>query len=91
MRTPETKRYEELIDKSFDRGTIEADDIEWILTSDEVELLPLLHAAYQIRYRYFKNRVNIRSGTCVLVTNKFLGDRKIQMLSYYGRIPISAH
>lgn len=70
MSTPETNRYQELIAKSFDRGTIEADDIRWILTSDEVELLPLLHAAYQIRYRYFGNRVkihilhNVQSGGC---------------------------
>lgn len=59
MNTPETNRYHELIDKSFNRGTIEADDIRCILTSGEVELLPLLHDAYQILYRYFRNRVKI--------------------------------
>lgn len=70
MGTPETNRYHELVDKSFNQGTIDADDIRWMLTSDEVELLPLLHAAYRIRYRYFQNRVkihilhNVQSGGC---------------------------
>ena len=70
MRTSETDRYHELIDKSLNRGTVEADDIRWILTSGEVQLLPLLQAAYQVRYRYFENRVkihilhNVQSGGC---------------------------
>lgn len=70
MNTSESNKYQELVEKSFHQGTIDDDDIRWILTGDEVELLPLLDAAYRIRYRYFQNRVrihilhNIQSGGC---------------------------
>jgi biotin synthase len=63
-------RYSDLVKKSLDQGTIDDEDIRWILTGEDVELLPLLDAAYQIRYRYFENRVkihilhNVQSGGC---------------------------
>ena len=70
INTTNSNRYNELIAKSFNQGTIDDDDIRWILAGDDVELLPLLDAAYQIRYRYFENRVkihilhNVQSGGC---------------------------
>jgi len=68
--TAESDRYRRLVEESLSQGTIDDEDILWILTADEVELLPLLDAAYRIRYRYFGNRVkihilnNIQSGGC---------------------------
>ena len=63
-------RYQDLVHKSLNNGTVDLDDIYWILESDEVELLPLLQAAYQVRYKHFGNRVkihilhNVESGGC---------------------------
>jgi biotin synthase len=63
-------RYTELVDKCLTQGSISTDDIRWILSGKRVELLPLLQAAYRVRYRYFKNRVkvhilnNVQSGNC---------------------------
>ena len=63
-------RYEELINKSISKGAIDDNDIKWIMNSDEVEILPLLHAAYKIRKKYFGNKVkihvinNVQSGNC---------------------------
>ena len=70
MKPINTNEYQKLADKSLDRGTIAPDDIRWILSDDGVELLPLLHAAYRVRYAYFKNTVkihilnNVQSGNC---------------------------
>ena len=62
--------YHRLSDKSLSGGTISAENIRHILTDDAIQLLPLLQAAYRIRYRYFQNRVkihilnNAQSGNC---------------------------
>ncbi len=64
------KKYHELSEKSLKEGTISSNDINWILSSEEVDLLLLLHAVFQVRYTYFKNRVkihilnNVQSGGC---------------------------
>ncbi len=55
------KKYHELTEKSLNEGTISSDDIKWILSSKEVDLLLLLNAVFQVRYRYFENRVKIRA------------------------------
>lgn len=63
-------KYDTLTKKSLENGTIDPDDIKWILESDEVELLPLLYAAYKVRHTYFENKVkihiinNVQSGNC---------------------------
>ncbi|OHD12033.1 MAG: biotin synthase BioB [Spirochaetes bacterium GWD1_27_9] len=63
-------KYDELVQKSLTNGTIDENDIKWIMTSKDVELLPLLHAAYKVRYKYFENKVrihiinNVKSGNC---------------------------
>lgn len=63
-------RYSELVEKCLTQGSISTDDIRWILISEQVELLPLLQAAYRVRYRFFKNKVkvhilnNVQSGNC---------------------------
>jgi len=60
----------ELTEKSLNHGTIDDEDIRRILTGSEVELLPLLQAAYRVRHHYFGNKVkihilhNIQSGGC---------------------------
>ena len=65
-----TDKYKELSEKSLQNGTISDKEIEWILTGKDVELLPLLHAAYTVRYHYYKNNVkihilnNVQSGNC---------------------------
>jgi len=70
MAETEFDRYDQLVDKSIDQGTIDDTDLRWILADEEVELLPLLNAAYRVRYRYFGNAVkihilhNIQSGGC---------------------------
>ena len=63
-------KYEELTKKSIEKGTIDAEDIKWIMNSSEVELLPLLYSAYKIRYKYCGKKVkiqvinNVQSGNC---------------------------
>jgi len=63
-------RYSALVEKCLHKGTISIDDIRWILISREVELLPLLHSAYRVRYKFFENKVkvhilnNVQSGNC---------------------------
>lgn len=70
MKTVRESRYQELVHKSLELGAIDKDDMSWILTGEDVEILPLLHAAYQVRYRFFGNRVRIhilnsvKSGNC---------------------------
>lgn len=70
MNTHLKNRYQELADKSLKQETIGPDDIRWILTSEQVELLPLLHAVYQVRNTYFGNKVrihilnNVQQGNC---------------------------
>ncbi len=63
-------KYKELIHASLDGGSIKNEDIKWILESEEVELLPLLYAAFKIRFKYFARGVkihvinNVQSGNC---------------------------
>lgn len=63
-------RYTELVDKSLNSGSIDPEDIKWILTGTDLELLSILQAAYQVRYHYFENSVkihilnNVQSGSC---------------------------
>ncbi len=63
-------KYDELVKKSFNQGSIDPNDIKWILTNSQVDLLLLLQAAFQVRYRYFRNNVrvhilnNVQSGGC---------------------------
>ena len=70
MKPTEDRKYIELADRSMNTGTIDDDDIRWILESDQAELLLLLEAAYRIRYHYFGNKVkihilhNIQRGGC---------------------------
>ncbi len=70
MKASEPNRYDTLAHKSLSQGTIDDEDIRWILAGDDVSLLPLLNAAHRVRYHYFENRVkihilhNIQSGGC---------------------------
>ena len=63
-------RYENLIEKSLHGGEIIRDDIQWIMESEDVELLPLLYAAFKVREKYFGKNVkihilnNVKSGNC---------------------------
>ncbi len=63
-------RYNKLVEKSLSKGSVDPEDIRWILTEKSVELLQLLSAVYQVRYRYFENKVkinilnNVQSGNC---------------------------
>lgn len=63
-------KYEQLAEKSLSNNTIDDEDIKWILTDKNVELLPLLQSAYQVRHHYYKNNVkihilnNVQSGNC---------------------------
>ncbi len=62
--------YSELVSTSLDGKLISDTFCEEILSSSEVELLPLLDAAYQIRKTYFQNTVqlhilnNAQNGKC---------------------------
>lgn len=62
--------YSELTARSLRGDILDVGTCICILTSPEVELLPLLHAAYGVRKRYFGNEVllhvinNIQNGSC---------------------------
>lgn len=64
------KDYLKLAEKSLLEGGISDDEVRWILTSDEVELLPLLQASYKVKHRYFGDEIkihilnNVQSGNC---------------------------
>jgi len=63
-------KYDELVNKSIINGAVDPEDIKWIMKSNDVELLPLLHAAYKVRSKYYGNKVkiqiinNVQSGNC---------------------------
>ena len=63
-------RYAKIIQQSFENGSISKEDMIWILSGNDVELLPLLNAAYAVRYKYFGNKVkihilnNVQNGLC---------------------------
>lgn len=62
--------YENLALKSINNNGIDKDDIKQIIENPEVELLPLLHASFIVRKKYFgkKTRIhildNVQSGNC---------------------------
>ena len=56
-------RYNKLVDNSLSKGSVDPEDIKWILTEKNIDLLSLLSAVYQVRYRYFKNKVRYISST----------------------------
>jgi len=64
------KFYSELVSTSLDDELISDSCCEKILSSTEIELLPLLDSAYQIRKTYFQNKVqlhilnNAQNGNC---------------------------
>lgn len=64
------KSYQDLVEKSLSTGGIGDDDILRILTAEKSDLLPLLHAAYQVKYKYFGDEIkihilnNVQSGNC---------------------------
>ena len=66
----ETIFYHELTTKSLQGELLSDSCCEKILTGSEVELLPLLDAAYQVRKTYFENKVqlhilnNAQNGYC---------------------------
>ena len=64
------ERYQELADRALAGEAPGSDDCLWILDDPDVELLPLLHAAYAPRARHFGRRVmvhvlnNVQNGLC---------------------------
>jgi biotin synthase len=67
---PVSERYSRLAQRALrDEPPSEA-DAQWILDGEDVELLPLLHAAYQPRARHFGRKVmvhilnNVQNGLC---------------------------
>ena len=65
-----TSRYEDIANQSIENDGINADNIRWIIEDKSVELLPLLHCAYKVKYKYFQNKIrihilnNVQSGNC---------------------------
>jgi biotin synthase len=64
------ERLSRLTEQALNDEVISEADARWILDGDDVELLPLLHAAYQPRERYFGRKVmvhvlnNVQNGLC---------------------------
>ena len=64
------ERYQQLADRALAGEAPGSDDCLWILDGPEVELLPLLQAAYAPRARHFGRRVmvhvlnNVQNGLC---------------------------
>lgn len=62
--------YADLIAQSLSTGTVDDDTLLKLITSDEIDLLPLLHAAYQVKTAYFPSTIkiqilnNVQSGHC---------------------------
>ncbi len=62
--------YENIIESSLQSESLPDADCQEILSASEVELLPLLDAAYKVRKTYFQNRVqlhilnNAQNGLC---------------------------
>jgi len=65
-----TDRYDRLAEAALCDETPSREDARWILEGPDVELLPLLQAAYRPRHRYFGRRVmvhvlnNVQNGLC---------------------------
>ncbi|MBN2735722.1 MAG: biotin synthase BioB [Spirochaetales bacterium] len=70
MNVSKFTKYSHLADQALSQGTISAEDKLRILDDPDIELLPLLWAAYEVRFHYFKNNVrihiidNVQSGLC---------------------------
>ena len=64
------QKYSELAEQALADGAPTTEDALWILDSSEVELLPLLHAAYAPRSKHFGRKVmvhvlnNVQCGLC---------------------------
>ncbi|MFP8873149.1 MAG: biotin synthase BioB [Myxococcota bacterium] len=62
--------YEELSDKALRDESPSHDEAHWILDGKDLELLPLLQAAFAVRRQYFGRRVgihvlnNVQNGLC---------------------------
>jgi biotin synthase len=62
--------YIDLAERALAGEAPSLEDARWVLDGDDVELLPLLHAAYQPRRKHFGRRVmvhvlnNIQNGLC---------------------------
>lgn len=62
--------YEDLVQRSMGGEILDDSLCEWILTDPQLDLLLLLHAAYQVRREHFGNEVmihvlnNVRNGMC---------------------------
>lgn len=65
-----TSFYENIAELSLQGEVLTDADCDTVLSASEVELLPLLNAAYKIRKKYFQNRVqlhvlnNAQNGLC---------------------------
>ena len=65
-----TSIYEEIANQSIENDGICESNIKWIIEDENVELLPLLHCAYKVKYKYFQNKIrihilnNVQSGNC---------------------------
>jgi biotin synthase len=68
--TASADRYTALAERALSGEAPSLEDARWILDGEDVELLPLLQAAYQPRRRHFGRRVmvhvlnNIQNGLC---------------------------
>ncbi len=68
--TADLSRYQSLTERALAGEAPSEADALWILDGDDVELLPLLHAAYELRRRAFGNKVmvhvlnNVQNGLC---------------------------
>lgn len=70
MNADNINKYNHLAEKALNQGCISNEDKLRILDDPEIELMPLLWAAYKVRFNYFKNNVrihildNVQSGHC---------------------------
>ncbi len=67
---PSANRWEAMANKALQGETLTKEEALQVLAAPDVELLPLLQAAYRVRHRYFGNKVklnmiiNAKSGLC---------------------------
>jgi biotin synthase len=67
---PELTDFQQFAARSLNGGVLSRDECRQVLACPDSELLPLLHAAYQVRHRHFGNTVqiqilsNAKSGLC---------------------------
>lgn len=64
------ERYAQLADRALHDEPLTEADAQWVMDGADVELLPLLHAAFQPRFRHFGRAVmvhilnNVQNGLC---------------------------